>query len=150
MKRISSLLYIIVGILSFTACVEFHTSDNGVLDGFWQLTQIDTLANGRSTDMRARKIFWAVQADLLRMEDQHSDFDKYHSIYFYFELKDNSLRVYHPVVDRREISDSIVTSVETVRFYGLNHLDETFKILQLEETKMALENERLRMYFRKY
>ena len=136
--------------MSFMACIEFHTSDNGILDGFWQLTQIDTLANGHSEDMRARKIFWAVQADLLRMEDQHSDFDKYYSIYFYFELKNNSLRVYNPVVDRREISDSIVTSVETLRFYGLNHLDETFKVLQLEDTKMALENERLRLYFRKY
>ncbi len=54
------------------------------------------------------------------------------------------------MVDDRTISDSIVTDVRTVEFYGLNSLDETFRVLQLEETRMTLENESLRMYFRKY
>ena len=58
--------------------------------------------------------------------------------------------MYEPVADHREISDSIVTSVETLRFYGLEHLDETFNILQLEDSRMTLENKSLRMYFRKY
>ena len=77
-------------------------------------------------------------------------YGEYVPIYFRFELKEDKLRVYEPVADRRIVSDSIVTDVETVRFYGLNSLDETFHVLQLEETKMTLENERLRLYFRKY
>ncbi|MCR4601980.1 MAG: lipocalin-like domain-containing protein [Prevotella sp.] len=148
MKRISSIIFAAAAVLAMSC--ELHTSDNGELDGFWQLVQTDTLTNGRSEDVRPKRIFWSVQADLLRMQDLHDDFSMYPSIYYYFELKDQTLRVYHPVVDRREISDSLVTSVETVRFYGLNHLDETFKVLQLGDEKMTLENERLRMYFRKY
>jgi hypothetical protein len=37
-----------------------------------------------------------------------------------------------------------------VGFYGLNSLDEKFRVLQLEGTRMTLESETLRMYFRKY
>ena len=134
------------------SCSDFHTSDNGKLDGRWQLTQTDTLKNGRSEDMRGRMIFWSVQSRLLKMEDLHDiNVNKCHvGIFFHFEQKDDQLRVYEPVADHREISDSIVTSVETVAFYGLNHLEETFKVLQLEDTRMTLENDRLRLYFRKY
>jgi len=147
MKHITSF---IVGMMLMVACGDYHTSDNGELDGFWQLMQTDTLSNGHSEDMRQRQIFWSVQADLLRMSDLHALYGEYVPIYFRFELKGDRLRVYDPVADRRIVSDSIVTDVETVRFYGLNSLDEAFRVLQLEDTKMTLENERLRMYFRKY
>ena len=57
---------IILTILSLLcSCDKFHVSDNGELDGFWQLTSVDTLANGRSADMKEKMIFWAVQTDLL-------------------------------------------------------------------------------------
>lgn len=147
MKRLAYLF--LAGALT-GACSDFNTSGNGDLDGFWQLTQTDTLANGRSEDMRPRMLFWSVQAGLLKMQDLHTQKDAYLGIFFHFELKDDRLRVYDPVVDDRTISDSIVTDVRTVEFYGLNSLDETFRVLQLEETRMTLENESLRMYFRKY
>ena len=147
-------LLFVMGQLAFSlvSCSDFHTSDNGRLDGRWQLTQTDTLANGRSEAMRARMIFWSVQSRLLKMEDLHDlNVNRCHvGIFFHFEQKDGRLRVYEPVADHREISDSIVTSVETLRFYGLEHLDETFNILQLEDSRMTLENKSLRMYFRKY
>ena len=135
---------------AITACSDFHTSDNGKLDGRWQLTQADTLANGHSADLRPNKIFWSVQSRLLKMEELHALQGNYPGIFFHFDMKDNQLHVYNPVADNREISDSLITSVETVRFYGLEHLDETFKILQLESGRMTLENGFLRMYFRKY
>lgn len=147
MKRLAYLF--LAGALT-GACSDFNTSGNGDLDGFWQLTQTDTLANGRSEDMRPRMLFWSVQAGLLKMQDLHTQKDAYLGIFFHFELKNDRLRVYDPVVDDRTISDSIVTDVRTVEFYGLNSLDETFRVLQLEETRMTLENESLRMYFRKY
>lgn len=147
MKRLA---YLLLGVMMTGACSDFHTSDNGNLDGFWQLTQTDTLANGRSEDMRQRMLFWSVQADLLKMQDLHTLTAPYVGIYFHFELKDGMLRVYDPVADVRSISDSIVTDVKTVGFYGLNSLDEKFRVLQLEGTRMTLESETLRMYFRKY
>lgn len=149
MKHVIYILGIAM-LMVMAACSDFHASDNGKLDGFWQLTQADTLANGRSEDMRPKQIFWSVQANLLKMEDLHAMLNTYPGIFFHFEMKDGKLRVYDPVLDNREESDSIITSVETLRFYGLGSLDETFAVLQLEETKMMLENERLRLYFRKY
>lgn len=132
------------------ACSDFHSSDNGKLDGFWQLTQVDTLTSGRSEDVRPKQIFWSVQANLLKMADLHAMLDKYHGIFFRFEMEEARLRVYNPVIDMREAGDSIVTSVETLRFYGLSSLDEVFAVLRLEDTKMILQNEQLRLYFRKY
>ena len=45
------LLYIFIFTLAVAAC-EIHTSENGDLDGYWQLHKVDTLANGSSCDMR--------------------------------------------------------------------------------------------------
>ena len=129
---------------------DIHTSDNGKLDGFWQLTQTDTLGNGRTEDMRNRQIFWSVQADIVRVADLKEVHAEHVPVFFHFEHKGDQLRLFDPVADKRELSDSIVNSVETVSYYGLGHLDETFRVLLLEETKMTLENERLRMYFRKF
>ena len=130
-------------------CDDFHTSGNGSLDGFWQLQKTDTLKNGRSGDMRQSRIFWAVQADLLQMQDLNSENHRHH-VFFRFELKNGLLRLWDQVYDDRTISDSIVTDVRTVQFYGLSDLEETFKVLRLESSDMTLESEHLRLYFRKY
>ena len=136
--------------LSVVACSDLHTSDNGMLDGFWQMTQVDTLANGHSEDARHRMIFWAVQGRLLEMNDMHDLVHAYPSVIFRFEHKDGQLRVYEPVLDKREISDSLISQVRLVSFYGVYSLDETFRLLRLEPTQMTVENEKLRMHFRKY
>lgn len=39
------LLYIFFVLLMFAAC-DIHTSDNGDLDGYWQLRSVDTLSTG--------------------------------------------------------------------------------------------------------
>ena len=133
-----------------TACMELHTSENGQLDGFWQLTQVDTLESGRSEDVSQRMIFWSVQKDLLQMQDRHDMTHAYLGIFFHFRHEGDQLTVYDPIIDNRLISDSVVTEVRMLTFYGVYHLEETFRILRLEDKKMTLENERLRMYFRKY
>lgn len=133
--------------LMISSCDDFHTSDNGNLDGFWQLTDVDTLSNGRSADVRDREIFWAVQTDLLEMRNVKKT---YIDILFRFQLDGQKLTLSQPVANNRLISDSIITDRRTVEFYGLGNLTETLKVLKLENKKMALENERLRMYFRKY
>ena len=48
-----------------SAC-DLHSSDNGSLDGYWQLAVIDTIG-GNSVDVRENKLFWAVQGDLVEM-----------------------------------------------------------------------------------
>ena len=132
------------------ACVDFHTSENGSLDGFWQLTQVDSLESGVAENMTQRMIFWSVQSKLLLMQDRHDMTHAYMGIYFHFKHEGDSLVVYDPTIDNRLISDSVVSEVRMLSFYGVSHLRETFRVLRLESTKMTLENERLRMYFRKF
>lgn len=131
----------------FSSCDDFHISDNGDLDGFWQLTYVDTLYNGHSGDVKKLMIFWAVQANLLEIRDLTYG---HVNVFYRFNHNGNLLTLSNPVADNRAISDSIITDVNTIRYYGLSHLTETLKILRLDSKKMTLESERLRMYFRKY
>ena len=56
--------------MAATSCGDFiETSDNGDLDGYWQLSQVDTLANGVQVDMTSSKVFWGVQGKFLTMLD---------------------------------------------------------------------------------
>ena len=43
--------------MAATSCGDFiEISDNGDLDGYWQLSQVDTLANGVQVDMTSSKV----------------------------------------------------------------------------------------------
>lgn len=139
---------IVGAVLMLTACGEYHTSRNGLIDGFWQLTDMDTLSNGHSGDVRATMIFWAVQADLLEIRDlrEHGHLH----VFFRFEHKNGQLTLSDPVVDRRLVSDSVVTDVHTLQPYGLSHLTETLLVLELNDEHMTLQSEQYRMYFRRY
>ena len=154
MRRCSIYIYgvCVMVLLTFMSACDLHTSNNGDLDGFWQLTSMDTLSTGRSGDMRSQKIFWSVQASLLEMRDLH-DVNPgmcHEPILFRFNHEGDRLSLSEPIANNRNISDSIVVDPVTVRFYGLSRLDETFKVLQLDADNMTLQSEFYRMYFRKY
>ena len=148
MKRIM----MIVAVLTMLTACELHTSDNGDLDGFWQLTQMDTLETNRSGDVRSLKIFWAVQGDMLEMRDLHdTDASLCHEkVNFRFLLEDGKLRLSEPIASDRPISDSIIANPETVAFYGLSSLEQVLDVVRLESDRMTLQTELYRMYFRKY
>lgn len=150
MKRILLMATFCMALLA--ACSDFHTSGNGDFDGLWQLTTVDTLSTNTSADVRQQEIFWAVQARLLQMTaySPKPDGSIQISVFFRFNLNGNTLTLSDPVADNRTISDSIVTDVSTIQYYGLNHLSQTLKVLQLNSSRMTLESERLRMHFRKY
>ena len=67
MKRF--FIYIIgIGLL-LTAC-DMESSDNGHLDGFWQMTsKTDQYAKRGAVDMRDSGITWAFQGKLLELRD---------------------------------------------------------------------------------
>lgn len=134
-----------MAVLIASACDKFHTSDNGKLDGNWQLIQVDTLQSGQSADVRQKLIFWAVQADLLQMRAQD-----HFSVFFRFKHNGNTLTLTDPVADARELSDSIIANPSTIAHFGLSGLTETFHILQLTSSKMTLQSDLLRFHFRKY
>ena len=132
--------------LMLTACT-IETSDNGSLDGFWQLAQVDSLHNGIVVDMRSSNIFWAVQAKML--EVRQADRIK-GNVIFRFQHIGNWLILSEPVVNDREIGDSILTDVELLRPYGLTGLSDTLRIWQLDGEQMLLDSKIVRMHFRRY
>ena len=140
-------------LLMLTAACELHTSNNGDLDGLWQLTQMDTLSTGRSADMKSTRIFWAVQADLLEMKDLSTD-QTYIPIFFRFRHQGDTLVLSEPIADLRYISpespDSIITSPATLHFYGIRQLRDTLHVLRLDSEKLTLQSRHYRLYFRKY
>ena len=140
-------LIVIAMVSVLCACDKFHVSNNGVLDGYWQLTAVDTLANGHSADMKEKMIFWAVQTDLLEIRDLTN---RQPNILFRFNHNGNTLTLSDPVANNRIISDSIIANPATLCNYGLSHLSETLQVLHLSSSNMTLQSERLRMYFRKY
>lgn len=149
MKKLAQFVIICILGLSFSAC-EMETSDNGQLDGFWQLTSVDSLNSGRSADMHQSGIYWGIQVHLLSIKDMKKD----QSFMFRFSMTGDTLRLYAPIKDIRhsagEVLDEHVMTPMELRNIGFSHLEERFKVLQLTGSRMALQNERLRMYFRKY
>lgn len=146
------LLYIFITLcIALTAC-DFETSDNGDIDGYWQLCQLDTLTGG-STDMRHSLLFWSVQARLLEI---HNNQETLKSILFSFEQNGDSLRIWNPVFNDRNISDSLAIPADLTN-YNLDSrvnadgvLESALKIDQLDDERMVLTNSRFRFHFRKY
>jgi hypothetical protein len=144
-----------IAMVALGACSNFETSDNGSMDGFWQLTQIDTLETGCSQDVRERLIFWSVQANIIELSDRHTDERlgaKNEPVFYYFDYSGDSLKLLaepRPIVNNRRISDRFAET-QDVSYYGFENLAMAFRVLRLEETKMTLQSETYRMHFRKY
>lgn len=96
--------------------------------------------------MTEELIFWSVQVDLLNTVDRNGIHGSY---FFYFENKDNTLRLYRPCTDDRMNSDPEVTSAEVLQPFGVNAIDETFCIETLTNSHMVLRSDKLKLTFRK-
>ena len=149
-KRISQ--YIIFSIFaflifSFTSC-ELETSGNGDLDGFWHLVQVDTLQTGGVKDTSKELFFWSFQVNLLEFSDR-----SYHiPIYMArFNHENGQLKVTQPCLYNREEGNEMVTeeNVKDISPYGLNALEEIFRVEELSGSRMTLSNGTLRLYFKK-
>ena len=147
MKKI---IYFLLAMVAFTSC-DLETSDNGDLDGFWQLSQLDSLTVSgdvkSSIDMHQSGWYWCVQHKLLEIKDFNNTS---HNVFFRFERTATSLRLYNPISDNRQISDSIVSNPETLKPLGIQSLDETLQVEKLTSENMVLNNRVLRFHFRKY
>ena len=146
MKKIAEFCFFSMMTLVMTGC-EIHTSNNGDLDGFWQLRSIDTLSTDASADARERMIYWAVQRHILEVQDKH---DTRNKILFGFSQRGDSLFLYEPRVNNRDIGDTLVTNLSMLQPYGVNDFEESYLIEQLDGGQMVLKSKVLRLWFRKY
>lgn len=140
------LLYIFTTLLMLAAC-DIHTSNNGDLDGYWQLRSVDTLSTGGTCDMRDSMRFWGFQANLLHVRDNH---EKIRKVLMRFSINDDVMILTDPIIDLRDSSDIVFTDTTILWHYGIHDVPETLKVVTLNSSTMVLENRVLRLNLRKY
>ena len=142
MKKIT---FLFAALLLLTSC-EIEFSNNGKLDGFWQLIAVDTLATQHTSDLKTSGRTWAFQGRLLEMRDTKGG---YSDLYFSFEHRGDSLFLDSPYLSDRDVDDIKITDVNIVRPYGVNGLKERFEIESLSNNKLILRSKTLRLMLRK-
>lgn len=149
-KRISQYLIFSISaflVFSFTSC-ELETSGNGDLDGFWHLVQVDTLQTGGVKDTSKELFFWSFQVNLLEFSDRSYQIPIFMAR---FNHDNGQLKVTQPCLYNRDEGNEMVTeeNVKDISPYGLNALEETFRVEELSGSRMTLSNGTLRLYFKK-
>ena len=142
MKKIT---FLFAAFLLLTSC-EIEFSNNGKLDGFWQLIAVDTLATQHTSDLKTSGRTWAFQGRLLEMRDTKGG---YSDLYFSFEHRGDSLFLDSPYLSDRDVDDIKIKDVNIVRPYGVNGLKEGFEIESLSNNKLILRSKTLRLMLRK-
>lgn len=140
-------VYCMIGICLTAASCSFEVSDNGKLDGFWQMKSVDTLSTGGSADLRLQELSWAFQGKALELRNAKVYHD---DILMTFSHKGHVLSVSNPIRILRDSGDVVITDVEEIRHFGVNNLKEQFNIVTLNGSTMILQTDSLRLNFRKY
>lgn len=143
MRKIIAMMTVCLTLLACT----METSDNGKLDGMWQLTQLDTLATGGSTDMRKSGVFWSVEKNLLETSALYGGAEP---VLFRFQHVGSQLSISDPYIDKRVDGDIKVEDPEVLSFYNIDGLEQTFDVESLSSGKMKVKSARFRFHFRKY
>ena len=146
MRKIFYLLALSIMLVSY----ELETSGNGSLDGYWQMTQVDTLASGGVADTRESFIYWGVQGKLLQIRYSENDVYLSEGLLFRFENNNSILTLSSPFVHHLYETDEPIDDVEILKPFGIYRLEEKFAIEQLDDKRMVLSNEVLRLHFRRY
>ena len=146
MRKIFYIL--ILGVL-FVSC-ELETSGNDELDGYWQMSQVDTLSTGGVADTREALVYWGIQGKLLQI--RFSENGKYlgEGFMFRFNREDDVLTLSSPILHHLYKTDEPITDVEVLKPYGIFDLEEVFAIEELNDHNMVLTNDVLRLRFRRY
>ena len=159
-KMMSKFLFFILYSLFFitlTGC-STHSSDNGNLDNWWYLRQVDDLTENTTTDYVSKKVFWGYIGALMQTQGAGA------GTYLYrFDHSGNTLRVHTPRHHSRGKGDPLLTEDELSKLevQGLHLRDkgnvndgeiiyeETFTVEELNSDRMVLLNEdkTLRLHF---
>ena len=136
------ILALVVASLSFQSC-EFEASDNGDLDGNWQLMQIDTIATGGINKVKNQQLFYSVQMRLLCLKEYNAAAES--NLFFHFEQTNDSLKLKSASSDGKPMYP-----VSSLRPYGINKVEESFKVMLLNSDRMQLRSDSLLLTFRKF
>lgn len=143
------LLYSMMTVALLASC-DIETSDNGQLDGFWQLNQVDTLATGGTTDMHESMVYWAFQNKLLEISHLTNVEGRGDNYFFRFHRDGTSLLISSPYHHLWREPDEPVEYVDVLRPLGINQLEEDFHLDMLDDDILMMNNNVLRLTFVKY
>ena len=143
------IFYILTLGVLFVSC-ELETSGNDELDGYWQMSQVDTSSTGGVADTREALVYWGIQGKLLQI--RFSENGKYlgEGFMFRFNREDDVLTLSSPILHHLYKTDEPITDVEVLKPYGIFDLEEVFAIEELNDHNMVLTNDVLRLRFRRY
>ena len=150
MKKLIYILALIYVMIGFSSC-ELETSDNGDLDGNWQLLSIDSLNTGGINNVKDKQIFYAVQFHLINIYALNikNEYITPKSFFHFSQTKD-SLIFYSADITKDDIyahKDSFLTGLRPL---GINSLEEHFKIETLNSKSIVLKSKELRLNFRRF
>lgn len=145
MKHLQRILLIFSAIALFWSCDRL--SDNGPIDGYWQLTQVVNLADEQTTtyNTKADNSSLTVHLELAQF---HLPVGTFTST---FDLKDNQLiltKLYRSTFEQ----DTLLTDADLkeLEFYGITSDTPVFEITTLNNSALILKINQKELYFRRY
>lgn len=146
MKRIAYILTLCVMLVS----CELETSGNKELDGYWQMSQVDTLSTGAVADTREALVYWGVQGKLLQIRFSENGKFLGEGLLFRFNRDNGMLTLSSPILHHLYETDEPISDVELLKPFGIFNLEEVFSIEELNDDVMVLASDTLRLHFRRY
>lgn len=130
-----------------TSC-DKETSDNGNLDGLWQMTQMqDKTTDVAKSDMRSSGITWAFQGHILELRDLKKGNQ---DIIMSFNHDGNKLKVFAPYRVDRDSDDIVINDVTLLLPYGIGNTTAEYNVTELSGSCMILDDDVWHLEFRKY
>lgn len=131
--------------MAVSSC-ELEHSQNGKLDGFWHLEQIDSVATGHIRNCREDGLFWAIQGRILSVRKPYA-FDE---CVMQFSHHNDSLYIFNPLISDREKGDIPLTEPSKLQPYGINQIDDRFAVESLTNSSLRLRSQMLVLHFKKF
>ena len=153
MRKMRNFSLITIFLLLLTGC-SIETSDNGVLDGRWQLMEINYFdGSNRKVETKEQLIFWDIQYKFISI---HSMSGKLHD-----SLTEESLCRFNYTKDSLKLSDFYrhfreadqkIDDPLTTYFQktGINGIKANFAVLHLDSKSMLLQSDYAKLSFRKF
>jgi hypothetical protein len=129
---------------------ELETSGNKELDGYWQMSQVDTLSTGGVADTREALVYWGVQGKLLQIRFSENGKFLGEGLLFRFNRDNGMLTLSSPILHHLYETDEPISDVELLKPFGIFNLEEVFSIEELNDDVMVLASDTLRLHFRRY
>ena len=140
-------LFTMALVLTASCDMKIEGSDNGDLDGFWNLTQVDSTATGVTVEVHDLRLFWSVQHKLLQLQDFQ---EQNPTCLLRFEKNGQQLTLSSPFLYNRDEGDQPVEDISVLAPYGINAMPETFQIQKLNGSKMILKTDIVTLYFTRF